>query len=104
MPWGKPGYSLRVGFLRSLTWSNAAPLYGTTWSSSPCMTSVGTSILFRSSVEVRFRERLDTVVVSLGPANHALAPRIPNNTVHWLGSRSVKPVEHCGREIAVKLS
>src|SRR6516225_436803 len=50
MPCGKPGYSFIVGFLRSLTWSKAAPLYGTTWSSSPCMTSVGTSMLFRSSV------------------------------------------------------
>src|SRR5262249_12200757 len=54
--------------------------------------------------EVRFRERLDAIVVGLGPAHHALAPPIPNNTIHRLGARSVKPVEHCRSEIAVKLS
>src|SRR6516162_3237628 len=54
--------------------------------------------------EVRFGERLDTIVVGLGPADHALAPPIPNNTIHRLGARSVKPVEHCGSEIAIKLS
>src|SRR6516162_866783 len=54
--------------------------------------------------EVRFRERLDTVVVGLGPANHALAPPIPNNTIQWLGPRSVKPVEYGRSEIAIKLS
>ena len=51
--------------------------------------------------EVRFGERLDTIVVGLGPADHALAPPIPNNTIHRLGARSVKPVEHCGSEIAI---
>ena len=54
--------------------------------------------------EVRFRERLDTIVVGLGPADHALAPPIPNNSIHRLSARSVKPVEHCGSEIAIKLS
>src|SRR6516164_3665058 len=54
--------------------------------------------------EVRFGERLDTIVVGLGSADHALAPPIPNNTIHRLGARSVKPVEHCGSEIAIKLS
>src|SRR6516165_10720346 len=54
--------------------------------------------------EVRLRERLDTIVVGLGPAVHALAPPILNNTIHRLGPRSVKPVEHSGSEIAIKLS
>ena len=54
--------------------------------------------------EVRFRERFDAIVVGLGPADHALAPPIPNNTLQRLGARSVKPVEHCGSEIAIKLS
>src|SRR5215467_8005477 len=53
--------------------------------------------------EVRFRERLDAIVVGLGPADHALAPPIPYNTIQRLGARSVKPVEHRGSEIAIKL-
>src|SRR5262249_22200713 len=54
--------------------------------------------------EIRFRERLDTIVMGLGPAHHALTPPILNNTIQRLGARSVKPVERFGSEIVIKLS
>src|SRR5688572_22853524 len=44
MPCDNPGYTCRVARWRSLTDSSAEPLMGTTWSSSPCITSVGTSM------------------------------------------------------------
>jgi hypothetical protein len=37
--------------------------------------------------EVRFGERLDAIVVGLGPAHHALAPPILDNTIQRLGHR-----------------
>jgi hypothetical protein len=40
-----------VPFLRSFAESGAESAIGTIWSSSPCMASVGTPMIFRSSVK-----------------------------------------------------
>ena len=42
---------IAVVLLRSFADRGAEAAIGTTWSSSPCITSVGTSIAFRSSVK-----------------------------------------------------
>jgi hypothetical protein len=44
---------------------------GTIWSSSPCMTSVGTSIFLRFSRVVDFRELPNAVVLTFDAALHA---------------------------------
>jgi len=48
MPCGQPRIDLDRRF-RSLIASSARSAIGTIWSSSPCMTSVGTAMRFRSS-------------------------------------------------------
>src|SRR5262249_7907901 len=53
--------------------------------------------------EVCFRERLDTVVMSLGPAHHALPPPILDDAVERLRTRPVEPIEGGGSEFAIKL-
>ena len=42
---------MSVPFLSNLMDSSAESAIGTTWSSSPCITRVGTSIIVRSSVK-----------------------------------------------------
>src|SRR5262249_6222804 len=53
--------------------------------------------------EVRFGERLDAVIVGLGPAHHALPPPVRDHAFQRLGARPVEPVEGTGGEIAIKL-
>ncbi|MNI99787.1 hypothetical protein D3C73_1589610 [compost metagenome] len=50
MPCGKPSYTFSVPFFSSLIARREASSIGTIWSSSPCMSSVGTVMAFRSSV------------------------------------------------------
>ncbi|MNT66876.1 hypothetical protein D3C72_2049740 [compost metagenome] len=50
MPCGKPAYTFSVPCFSSLTDSREESSMGTIWSSSPCMTRVGTVMAFRSSV------------------------------------------------------
>ena len=69
-----------VYFLRALDESwlilSAASLTGTIWSSSPCMTRVGTSIFLRSSVKSVSAEGLDTFVGVLEAGLHAPEPEL----------------------------
>ena len=51
MPCGKPAYVFSVPFCTSSADSGPESAYGTIWSSSPCITSTGTVIFFRSSVK-----------------------------------------------------
>src|ERR1700760_4449387 len=51
IPWGNPWYVFRVPFGRSFADRGPESAYGTTWSSSLCITRTGTVIFLRSSVK-----------------------------------------------------
>ena len=51
MPWGNPGYTLSCAPFTSFDDNIAEAPIGTIWSSSPCITNVGTSIFLRSPVK-----------------------------------------------------
>src|SRR5262245_53964161 len=48
--------------------------------------------------EVRFRKRLDTVVMGFGPAHHALAPPVLDDAIQPLRTRPVEPIERVGSD------
>lgn len=54
--------------------------------------------------EVGFSERLDTVVMSPGPAHHGRPLPVPDGALHQLRTWSVQSVEGAGRNLAIKLS
>jgi len=53
--------------------------------------------------KVCLRERLDAVVMGLGPAHHALTPPILDDALERLRARPIEPVERGGGDIAIKL-
>jgi len=57
------------------------------------MTSVGTSMIFRSLVKSVSEERLIPVVVRLGAPHHALAPPILDDARMGFAARPVKAVK-----------
>src|SRR5512132_3204890 len=66
------------------------------------MTSVGTSITFRSC-KIRFGEGFDAVVVRLGTPHHALRPPVLNDRLRRLSAWAVEAVKGPSRQIDIEL-
>src|SRR5512132_3409623 len=66
------------------------------------MTSVGTSITFRSC-KIRFGEGFDAVVVRLGTPHHALTPPVLNDRLRRLSAWAVEAVKGPSRQIDIEL-
>jgi hypothetical protein len=80
MPCGNFSKTFSVLFLRSFAESGAESAMGTIWSSSPCMTSVGTSMTFR-----------------------CLAPPVLDHALRWLHTWPVIAVEGAAGEFEIEL-
>src|SRR5213593_4376131 len=102
MPCGKPWWTLRVPFLRSFAESSAESAIGTIWSSSPCITNVGTSMIFRSSIK-SLSESPDAIVLRFRTAHHGLPPPVLDNGLGHLRARPVVAVEGAAREFPIEL-
>src|SRR4029450_668591 len=77
IPCDRPGYTFSVAFLSSLIVSSAESAMGTIWSSSPCITRVGTSIFFRSGPVTLSRVEMRRVGALVRRAQYRFAsPRL----------------------------